>query len=134
MGYVGDAQLAAPMLSEVRLPPEEAAPLLDEVLRNIELMLQHGMIHGDLSAYNLLYWQGAITLIDFPQVTDSRANPSARVIFQRDVRRICEYFARQGVERDADALARWLWKRYAQPRPDDLAADLSRDFDDPAWS
>ena len=63
-------------------------------------MLQNGMIHGDLSAYNILYWEGEITLIDFPQVTDSRGNTHARDILARDVTRVCEYFADQGVDND----------------------------------
>ena len=51
------------------------------------------MIHGDLSAFNILYWEGKVTLIDFPQVTLSESNHNAYRIFQRDVRRVCEYFA-----------------------------------------
>ena len=59
--------MAAPTLNQVSLEPEEAVPLLKEVLRNIELMLQHGLIHGDLSAYNILHWAGEITLMIFPR-------------------------------------------------------------------
>ena len=66
-------------------------------MRNIEIMLVNGMIHGDLSAYNILYWEGEITLIDFPQVTDSRVNRQAYLILERDIKRVCEYFAAQGV-------------------------------------
>src|SRR5688500_2115717 len=69
MTYYGDEQRAAPTLNEVHLSKAEATPLFEEVLRNIELLLQHGQIHGDLSAYNILYWQGSVVLIDFPQVT-----------------------------------------------------------------
>ena len=58
MGYCGDEDIAAPTLSEIALDPDEAQPLFDEVLRNIEIMLENGMIHGDLSAYNILYWEG----------------------------------------------------------------------------
>ncbi|HLZ09044.1 MAG TPA: RIO1 family regulatory kinase/ATPase, partial [Chloroflexota bacterium] len=74
MTYQGDARQAAPSLQEVRLGRREAAPLFREVLRNVELLLQHGLIHGDLSAYNILYWEGEVTLIDFPQVTEVRSN------------------------------------------------------------
>ncbi len=126
MSYVGDERMAAPALAEIRLERDEARRLFDEVVRNIELMLQRGLIHGDLSAYNILYWDGAITLIDFPQVTDARTNPHARAIFERDVQRVCEYFARCGVERDAGALAASLWERFWRVNLDDLLADLSR--------
>jgi RIO kinase 1 len=112
MGYCGDENLAAPTLNTVTLADDEAAPLFDEIMRHVELMLQHGLIHGDLSAYNILYWQGQITLIDFPQVVNSQTNSSAADILRRDVLRVCEYFARQGLERDGEAISCRLWRRY----------------------
>ena len=125
MGDVGDERRAAPILQSVRLGRTEAVALFGEVMRNVELLLQQGFIHGDLSGYNILYWEGAITLIDFPQVTSSRSNRSAHAILQRDITRVCEYFATQGVHRDPAALADDLWQRYAAPNPQDRAADES---------
>jgi RIO kinase 1 len=130
MGYVGDERLAAPPLSEISLDRDEAQPLFAEVMRNIEIMLQNGMIHGDLSAYNILYWEGAITLIDFPQVTDSRGNPQAYDILQRDITRVCEYFADQGVPSDPSAIMRRFWKRYVELDAEIRAADISALFGD----
>lgn len=126
MGYVGDENIAAPILNEVELEPDEAVSLFREVLRNIELMLQNDLIHGDLSAYNILYWEGAITLIDFPQVTKSRSNSNSRFILARDVQRVCEYFDSQGVSCDADAITDKLWRRYVAKSARDQAADESR--------
>jgi RIO kinase 1 len=123
MTYVGDRGRPAPLLHGVSLSQREAEPLCDEVLRNVELMLANGMIHGDLSAYNILYWEGKVTLIDFPQVTMSESNHNAYRIFQRDVQRVCEYFAMQGVERDADAIVRRLWARYVRLAPDRTVQD-----------
>ena len=119
MSYHGDERMAAPILQSVRLGRGEARALFDEVLRNVELMLEHGLIHGDLSGYNILYWEGAITLIDFPQVTSSASNRSAYAILQRDIARVCEYFAGQGLRRDATGIASDLWQRYGAPDPDD---------------
>lgn len=112
MGYCGDERMAAPTLNEVRLDKEEATSLFGEMLRNIELMLEHDMIHGDLSAYNVLYWEGEITVIDFPQVTDVRTNNSAYLLLSRDIRRVCEYFIRQGVRCDPSKILEELWDRY----------------------
>jgi RIO kinase 1 len=126
MGYIGDERLAAPTLSEVSLARDEAATLFNEVLWNIDLMLQHDMIHGDLSAYNVLYWEGKITLIDFPQVTNSQNNRQARFILQRDITRLCEYFARQGVVQNPRAITAELWQRYVEKDGRDRAADESR--------
>lgn len=115
MSYHGDAQMAAPTLNQISLGPDDAARLFEEVLRNIELMLQHNLIHGDLSAYNILYWDGEITLIDFPQVTQVYSNPNACPILQRDITRICEYFSQQGVQCNPVAIMEDLWYRYELP-------------------
>jgi RIO kinase 1 len=112
MSYHGDAHVAAPTLNQVSVGLDEAEPLFQEVLRNVKLMLQHDLIHGDLSAYNILYWEGEIILIDFPQVTNLHANDSAYSILRRDVRRVCEYFARQGVECDPRDTMDELWYLY----------------------
>lgn len=114
MGYQGNAHQAAPPLREISLNRREARSLFSEVMRNVELLLQHGLVHGDLSAYNILYWEGRITLIDFPQATSVHANRNAQTILQRDVKRVCDYFARQGVRHDPIAIAEHLWERYGE--------------------
>jgi RIO kinase 1 len=127
MSYHGDEQMAAPTLNTVGLSLDEVEPLFQEMLRNIDLMLQHDLVHGDLSAYNILYWQGELTLIDFPQVVNLRANDNARFIFQRDIQRTCEYFALQGAACEPGPIADELWTRYVGAiDADDLAADWSR--------
>jgi RIO kinase 1 len=112
MTFYGDDQRAAPTLSEVTLPRAKAGPLFREVLRNIDLMLAEGLIHGDLSAYNVLYWEGQAILIDFPQGTLSQSNQSAAFILGRDVQRVCEYFARQGVACNPVEIMGDLTERY----------------------
>jgi serine/threonine-protein kinase RIO1 len=72
-------------------------------------MLKHNRIHGDLSAYNILYWNRAITLIDFPQVVLPESNPASWNIFLRDVTRVCEYFSSQGLHCNGHKLAAELW-------------------------
>lgn len=109
MGFVGDLATAAPPLNSVTLDPDEAKDLYERVVRNIDIMLTHNRIHGDLSAYNILYWEGDIKLIDFPQVVLPESNPSSWNIFQRDIIRICQYFSSQGVDCDARKLAPELW-------------------------
>jgi RIO kinase 1 len=88
-------------------------------------MLSLGLIHGDLSAYNILYWQGDITLIDFPQVIDYAQNTNAYTIFERDVTRVCEYFASQGVDYDPLALSESLWQRFVS---DDAASHIAENI------
>jgi len=113
MEYIGGGPgMPAPLLREVTLGREEAAPLFERVLRNIELWLACDRVHGDLSAYNMLYWDGAITIIDFAQAVDPRYNPAVGDLLARDIARVCQYFSRCGVEADAVALASDLWLRY----------------------
>jgi RIO kinase 1 len=112
MDYVGDESLPAPTLSDVSLARDEARGLFRLVIDNIRLMLENHCVHGDLSAYNILYWEEAISIIDFPQVVDARSNPNARVLLQRDVKRVCGYFARFKVESDPERIVRDLWIPY----------------------
>ena len=137
MGYVGDETEAAPALSEVRLSFSEARPLYQRVMHNIELMLVNNRIHADLSAYNILYWDGKITLIDFPQAINPDENTNAYRIFTRDVVRVCEYFSRQGVRSDPYTLARRLWQgrgRGIQPELDPHFLDPEKEDDRRVWA
>ena len=115
MGYVGDEEIAAPALNEVTLTPSEARPLFQRTLHNIELMLMHNRVHADLSAYNILYWEGEISLIDFPQAIHPDENTNAFRIFSRDVTRVCEYFAAQGVKSNPASLAQKMWQSRGRP-------------------
>lgn len=115
MAYIGDEYGPAPTLSEVRLPREEAAPLFRRIMDNVALMLDNHLIHGDLSAYNILYWDGAIYLIDFPQMVEARHNPHAYELLERDITRVCDYFAGYGLKSNPVALTRSLWDPYMGP-------------------
>jgi RIO kinase 1 len=131
MSYIGDEAVGAPTLNTVSLDPEEARQLFERLLHNVEIMLAHGIVHGDLSAYNVLYWEGEITLIDFPQVVSPIGHHNAYQIFSRDIVRVCEYFARQGLPSDPARLAADLWKANGfRLRPEVHPAWL--DADDPA--
>jgi RIO kinase 1 len=126
MSYHGDAFMPAPTLSEVELAPEEVEPLFEEIMRNIALMLGFNIVHGDLSAYNILYWEGNITIIDFPQVIDTATNENAFEIFQRDIQRVCDYFIRLGMDLDPDAIIGEYWDHYVPLDAETIMADFSR--------
>ena len=132
MDYIGDAGLAAPTLNTVGLEPDEVRPLFERIIRNIDLMLANHCIHGDLSAYNILYQERAITLIDFPQVVSPEGNPLAWHIFARDVTRVCEYFIGQGLALDPRELAADMWTAHGhrlmnEVHPRDLDPDKPED-------
>jgi RIO kinase 1 len=112
MEYMGDVRFPAPALSQVRLEPHAAHLLWKRLLDNIELMLSHDRVHGDLSAYNVLYWNGRAKIIDWPQAVDPYGNPDAFVLLGRDVERLSQYFARYGVTSNPAGITRALWDRH----------------------
>jgi len=123
MEFIGDEAGAAATLNDVELQPGEAKKLFERVIVNVELLLGLGWIHGDLSPYNILYHQGRITLIDFPQVVDCRNNPRARELFERDIERVAAYFERFGEVVDPHRLARELWQRHIGTSDSDVELD-----------
>ncbi len=126
MSYVGDEDAAAPQLHRYRPDPSEAQDLFDQLVSQVERFLYGNVIHGDLSPFNVLVWEGRVTVIDLPQAVDPRKNRHAEHLLERDVRRICEYFARLGVHSDPDRLTRDLWTAWtlADLVPEDLRAEL----------
>jgi RIO kinase 1 len=110
--------------------------LFERVLHNIDLLLAYERIHGDLSAYNILYWEGQVTLIDFPQVVSPTINRNAFSIFSRDITRVCEYFDKQGVGADANKIARELWAKHghrAGPEVHPRLLDADDEHDRALW-
>jgi len=115
MTYYGDRNSAAPTLSEASITPALAQTLFAQIQRTVESMLNLGLVHGDLSAYNILLWQNTAAVIDFPQVLQIDANPHASEILLRDLTRVCDYFSRQQIPiPDPATLHHRLWQRYGK--------------------
>ncbi len=112
MAYLGDVRQPAPNLHGVSLPRGAARPLFERLLAHVELMLAHNRVHADLSAYNILYWQGKATIIDFPQAVFALSNRNAYTFLLRDLTRLCQYFERYGIHASAEDLAQGLWERF----------------------
>ena len=110
MDYMGERETAASPLAHVHMERGEALPLFRRIVDDIRIMLAEEIVHGDLSAYNILYWRGDYMIIDFPQAVNPWKNPKAREFFERDVLRVCEYFATCGVHGDPLRLANSLWE------------------------
>ncbi len=118
MEYIGEEGNPAPRLGGVVLEPEEASEHFASILRNIELALVHGRIHGDLSQHNVLYWEGRVILIDYAQAVDPFHSSDVYSLFSRDVERICQYFAQYGIKQRPGVLAREIWSRHMGPVPE----------------
>ncbi|HEY5971314.1 MAG TPA: PA4780 family RIO1-like protein kinase [Pseudoxanthomonas sp.] len=86
MELVTDADgFSAPRLGEVELSPEQAREFHAFLVRQVVRMLCIGLIHGDLSAYNVLVGADGPVVIDFPQVVSATGNNAARAMLLRDV-------------------------------------------------
>jgi RIO kinase 1 len=104
MQYVGTLGAAAPRLADVRLTRDEAAAIFDKVIEQLQIFAHEQIVHGDLSAYNVLVQHGRPWIIDVPQAVDLGQSQGVE-LFERDVANLCRYFARYGVKVDAASLA-----------------------------
>ena len=103
MAFIGDGDRAAPRLSDVDLDLGTARRVWRELQREIRLILDAELVHGDLSAFNVLWWRETPVIIDFSQAVDAVVHPAARDLLRRDVERMAGYFRRQGLSIDLDA-------------------------------
>lgn len=110
MELVGADGTAAPPLAQVRLERAEAERVLADLIRDVEILLDCGLVHGDLSAFNVLYQDGRPRMIDLPQAVDIGGPADAWALFHRDIDNLCSYFRRQGVDADPLGLAVRLWR------------------------
>ena len=112
MEYLGDRDGAAPQLAAARLGPAEVRRAWTQLVDGLRIITAAGWAHGDLSPYNLLWWDDQLWFIDFPQAVDIAANPGGLQFLHRDVLNVCRWFGRHGVEDDpeevfADLLVHW---------------------------
>ncbi|MBP3975099.1 PA4780 family RIO1-like protein kinase [Pseudoxanthomonas spadix] len=99
MELVTDAEgFSAPRLAEVELEPAQAREFHRILVRQVVLMLCSGLIHGDLSPYNVLVNADGPVVIDFPQVVSAAGNNAARTMLLRDVNNLTAYLGRWAPE------------------------------------
>lgn len=104
---------AAPRLNDLRLTPVKAREFHREVINSIVLMLCAGIIHGDLSEYNVLVGRDGLVIIDLPQAVNASGNNNAASMLGRDVENITAYFGRFAPELNSTDYGREIWKLYA---------------------
>jgi RIO kinase 1 len=102
--YLGSSERAAPQLARARLDQDELASAFEQLEAGLTVLVQAGWIHGDLSAYNLLWWDEALWFIDFPQAVDLAANRQGLNFLHRDVTNIAQWFTAKGHLVDGEAL------------------------------
>jgi RIO kinase 1 len=113
--FIGEPDgTAAPRLAEIRPGGAELADLWDQLVAALVVLAARGLAHGDLSAYNLLVYQGRLIMIDLPQVVDVIANPRGTEFLDRDAVNVGRWFSARGLSG-------------VSPAPGDLPALLRRE-------
>ena len=120
----------APRLNDVDLHPDDAREFHAFMIQEIVKMLCAGLVHGDLSEFNVLLGPDGPVIIDLPQAVDAAGNNHAFSMLERDVRNMAEYFGQFAPELRFTKYAKEMWALYeaGELTPE---SPLTGEFDDP---
>ncbi|MGE0356083.1 MAG: PA4780 family RIO1-like protein kinase [Burkholderiales bacterium] len=107
---------AAPRLNDVHLAPHEAIELHDQLIREVVRMLAAGVVHGDLSEFNILLGAEGPVIIDLPQAVDAAGNNHAPRMLVRDVDNLRRFLGRFAPELLATDYGKEIWALYESGR------------------
>jgi RIO kinase 1 len=102
----------APRLNDVALTAEEARAYHAILIKQVVRMLCAGIVHGDLSEYNILIGNDGPVIIDLPQAVDAAGNNHALAILERDVSNLAAYFGRYAPELLTTDYGMEIWSHY----------------------
>jgi len=103
---------AAPRLNDLELTADQAIAYHGHLIREVVKMLCAGIIHGDLSEYNILLDSDGPVIIDLPQAVDAAANNNAQRMLERDVANLADYFGRFAPALLTTRYGKEIWKLY----------------------
>lgn len=103
---------AAPRLNDVELTPEQALNYHGQLLQQVVLMLCAGVIHGDLSEFNILVDADGPVIIDLPQAIDAASNTEAGPMLERDVANLATYFGQFAPQLAHSQYGKEIWALY----------------------
>jgi RIO kinase 1 len=106
----------APRLNDLEFSAEEALTYHAMLMREVVRMLGAGIVHGDLSEYNILLGAAGPVIIDLPQAVDAAGNNHARDMLERDVANLTNYFGRSAPELLVTEYGKEIWALYEQGR------------------
>jgi len=99
----------APRLIDVSMSAEQAIEDHAVMMHYVKLMLCAGLVHGDLSEFNVLVNEGGPVIIDLPQAVDAAANNNAEAMLTRDIENITNYYGQFAPELLATRYAQEMW-------------------------
>jgi RIO kinase 1 len=102
----------APRLGDLSFGANEAYAIYRELIQEVVRMLSAGVVHGDLSDFNVLMGVDGPVLIDFPQAVDPARNQNARKLLHRDVKNLHRFLGRFSPDRPILAYAEEMWSLY----------------------
>ena len=102
--FIGNGKEFAPMLTNI--VPEKLEEVYEEFLDNLKKLVNAELVHGDLSAYNILFWD-KIYFIDFSHGTVIK-NPAALDLLKRDIKNANSYFSKLGIKTDTEKIYKEL--------------------------
>ena len=103
---------AAPRLNDVEFPPDVAIKYHHALIKEVVRMLCAGVIHGDLSEFNILIGGDGPVIIDLPQAVDAAGNNHAQAMLERDVANLRNYFGRFAPELLTTHYGREIWANF----------------------
>ena len=103
---------AAPRLNDVILSAEIALEYHDFLIQQVVKMLLAGIVHGDLSEFNILIGTDGPVIIDLPQAVDAAGNNHAKSMLERDVTNLANYFGQFAPELKTTQYALEIWALY----------------------
>ncbi|MEI7917637.1 MAG: PA4780 family RIO1-like protein kinase [Methylophilaceae bacterium] len=104
---------AAPRLNDIAFSAEDARKCHQILLREVVRMLCAGIIHGDLSEFNILLSSDGPVIIDLPQAVDAAGNNHAESMLERDVNNLRDYFGRFATELLTTQYAKEIWHLFS---------------------
>jgi RIO kinase 1 len=115
MELVTDAEgFPAARLGDLTFEPAEATAIFQRVLAEVVRMLCAGVVHGDLSDFNVLLSADGPVIIDFPQAVDASSNQNARKLLLRDVENLHRFHSKFVPDAVALPYAEEMWELYSR--------------------
>ena len=125
-----DSGSVAPRLGDVSMSEEQALEDHAILMHYVVLMLCAGIVHGDLSEFNVLVDDYGPVIIDLPQAVDAAANNNAEAMLERDVNNMTQYYGQFAPQLLGTKYAKEMWALYEDGalKPE---TELTGHFDDP---